>query len=94
MMINIFKSCKLWDHVPTREELLAIIDPGKDSIIRKLPANGETLANYLDLCGFYISYNGAVRNTRYCTELLYYLNKENKIITPDLKDYTKDMILE
>ncbi len=89
--INIFKSCKLWDHFPTPEELREILDPGRDSIIIRLPA--EKLKDYLDLCGFNISYNGAKKNTRYATELLYYIDKEENIITADLTKY-QNIILE
>lgn len=84
-MINIFKSAKIWDHIPTPEELRANIDPGKDTIVKKLPPNGEILQMYLDLCGVVISYNGSNKNTRYSTEILYYINKDNNVITTDLK---------
>lgn len=84
-MINIFKSEKIWDHIPTPEELRAEIDPGKDAIVKKLPPNGEILQIYLDLCGVVISYNGSKKNPRYSSGVLYYINKDNAVVTTDLK---------
>ena len=82
-MINIFKSSKLWDHIPSEEELRAKLDPGVDPIVRKLPA--ERLTQYLGICGFMISYAGTKSEPTYSTELLYYINRDNEIVTPEIK---------
>ena len=93
-MINIFKSIRIWDHIPTPAELRDALDPGKDPVIKKLPADGALLSAYLDLCGLKISYNGALKNTRYSTELLYYINLNNEVVTTDLQPIYENMILD
>lgn len=91
--MNIFKNLKIWDHLPTADELRGVLDPGTDPVIKKLPADGNILKSFLDVFGLRTFYNGA-KKPIYRTELLYYVNKDNVIVTTELKINTADLILE
>ena len=56
--MNIFKSLKIWDHLPDAAELRSALDPGIDPVIRKLPPDGEALAAFLRIFGLRTFYNG------------------------------------
>ena len=91
--MNIFKSLKLWDHLPTAGELRGALDPGTDPVIKKLPPDGNILLSFLKVFGLRTFYNGREKHI-YRTELLYYVNKDNQIVTSDLEIDIKDLILE
>lgn len=91
--MNIFKNLKIWDHIPTAQELRAALDPGVDPVIRKLPPDGETLAAFLKIFGLRTFYNGRTKAV-YRTETLYYVNKDNQIVTGALDINRNDLILE
>lgn len=91
--MNIFKNLKIWDHLPTSQELRAALDPGVDPVIRKLPPDGETLAAFLKIFGLRTFYNGQ-KKAIYRTETLYYVNKDNQIVTGALEINQNDLILE
>ena len=88
--INIFKSAKLWDHIPTADELRDKLDPGVDPVVTQLPAEADILQNYLDIVGLKITANGVTKKT-FKTELLYYVDKDHKI-TASLKHYKPETI--
>lgn len=91
--MNIFKSLMLWDHLPTADELRGALDPGTDPVIKKLPPDGNILLSFLKVFGLRTFYNGREKPI-YRTELLYYVNKDNQIVTSDLAISKKDLILE
>ena len=70
-MSKIYKSCALWDHLPTEEEIGEQFEPKTDAIIRELP---PMLADvYLQAAGSTITYNGIDSRPLYYTEVLYIL---------------------
>lgn len=70
-MSKIYKSCALWDHLPTEEEIVEQFEPKTDAIIRELP---RQLADvYLQAAGSMITYNGLDARPIYYTEVLYAL---------------------
>lgn len=83
-MINIFCSSGTWDHVPTAAELRDKIDPGIDQIVRRMPAERSMISNYIDICGFTINQNATAKTDLYSTEILYYIDRDNNIVTGDL----------
>ncbi len=91
--MNIFKSLKIWDHIPDAAELRGALDPGTDPVIRKLPSDGGTLAAFLKIFGLRTFYNGR-KKPIYRTETLYYVNKDNQIVTGALEINSDELILE
>lgn len=89
--MNVFKNQKVWDHLPSAAELRARLDPGVDPIITKIST--DTLHDFLQLFGVRAFYNGK-KKPLYRVEVLYYLNKNNNIVTCDLNIDKNDLILE
>lgn len=70
-MSKIYKSCALWDHKPTEQEIKDNFKPKTDAIIREL---APQLADvYLQAIGSTITYNGITARPVYYTEVCYRL---------------------
>lgn len=77
-MMIIKKSSRLWNHVPTLDELRAIADPDKDLTIDEFPDEVD-LSFYLAYTGLKFFTNG---KDRYRSEMKYVLS-EGETIFPD-----------
>lgn len=84
MIVNIYKSIKIWDHYPTKPEIYRALSP-HDPIFRTV--NDKKLEAFLSIYGTRVWYNGSSVKPKFKSEVLYYY-KDGERVVCELNDDT------